>query len=111
MLTIYEQCLERNIYVPRIFDEYIIIYLKLGSGVLLCDEKYAYVFVLNKDCAKINFNLYKLNIIMSQYLQLMNNYPEHSTGLVYKNMFVRYKSININQLKKLEHAINLNMFK
>ena len=82
MLDIYEQCFERNIYVPKILDEYIIIYLKLGTGVLLRDDKYAYVLVLNKDCVKINFNPYKLRPIKIQYLQIMNNYPETLTGLV-----------------------------
>lgn len=111
MLDVYHKCLERNIYVPNVLDEHIIIYLKLGTGVLLRDDKYAYVFVLNKDCAKINFNPYKLYPVEIQYLQFMNNYPETLTGLVWNNMFVKYRNINTDQLKKLEHAINLDMFK
>ena len=35
MNSIYSQCLEHNIYIPRVLDKHIIIYLKLGTGVFI----------------------------------------------------------------------------
>ena len=103
-----EELFDLGIYAPEILDERIIVYLKCGGGVLLKYTKYVYVLKLTENNLGWTVNPYKLTPVDLNQCRFTNSC---ATKIIYQKMYTTFMYIDYDDLNKLEHAFNLNMFK
>ena len=109
---IQKELLENNIWCPNILDESIIVYLNLGMMVLLTDGKHPYLLYLNPKVGSNYLSPYKLHPIIAEEV-IFSSYQDQfgNKRIKWQNQYAQIIPINTNFRDKLEHAINLNMFK
>lgn len=107
-----EELLKIDIWCPNILDESIIVYLNLGSRVLLTDKIHAYLLWLDQEYHSSFVSPYKLYPVTSEDIMISPWDDQFGMPRIkWNNQYVMMIPIDTSFRDKLEHAINLNMFK